>query len=225
MSTQFCLAYLVLFVMQACQTSQPTFEKVQLPARLSELFGSCSGDGATRIHLHEGDLMSQSVVVDWLVTDEAGWLAEAMTPLGSTLFKVRYEAAIKSLVAEGRPLSDWTLGVSESGYLTVEGYEVRLRLDEIPCFLRNQFPQSWLERVVSTSISSDTMRLIVWQSDRQLKITLNLKEPQNQHCAILQWSSFLGMVTRSMKICREESGMVFSGWEDAQLKLEYLEGL
>ncbi len=211
-------------LLTACQTSRPDFIAPQLPAKFSELFGSCSGDGASRITVYDGSEPIESLMLDWLVKDKQGWVAQSSSPFGSTIFELTYSRQPELLKAIGLDQLPYEFQASANGYLEVNGREIKVLLAEFPCFLRNLFPKAWLDSVVAAKVKEDRLQLHIWQEDRRLVLDLS-KAASPRHCATIFWSELFGLVEHRMKICRHSGNFVFSGWQKARLQVQYLEGL
>jgi hypothetical protein len=186
------MAAAVIFV--GCQTGGGVkLGEVKVPAVLDPLFILCvPGDGATTLQVFDSGQLLGSGEAEWLAKVPGEWDVEVSNAVGQTMLKLqRRPGGVK---AEGKLAAKVPqLGVDPKGYLVVDGHQIGLKADEIPCLLNFGLPRGWMNQTTGLSVSD--RRTVVDFADPVRTMTVTATDlgvrSKEKVCTDLSWRTFL----------------------------------
>lgn len=186
-------------------TTVPKTEPASLPVTLQQSFGACHGrDGSAHFTMQTEDGALQADA-EWIARAPGKWDLELTNPMGQPLILLRYKHE-----QHGPFSSSWRLGerlpalsVDEHGFLTVDGYFVGVRPEELPCFFAYILPSAWLDHTYAFRREKDELSFMSYDRHRDIEVTArHISQPDEREvCARIAWSQYLGAVRREGSLC------------------------
>lgn len=199
----------------------PRTEPASLPVTLQQSFGACHGrDGSAQltVETEEGTLQADS---EWVARSPGKWDLELTNPMGQPLLLLRYKREHGPFVSSGR-LGERlpALGVDENGFVTVDGYFVGVRPEELACFFGYVLPSAWLDHTYAFRREKDELSFRSYDRHRDIEVTArHISQPNEREvCARIAWSQYLGAVRREGSLCFQGASSKlatlhgFEGW-------------
>lgn len=175
-----------------CQTGGPR-EEVKVPAVLDPLFTPClPGDGATTLQVYDGGQLLGSGEAEWLAKPQGDWDVEVSNTVGQTMMKLSRRPHV--LRADGKLASRLPkLGITDKGFLEVDGHLIGLKVDEVPCLLNFGLPRGWMNQAYGLEQSDRRTVVRFEDSVRTMRVTAtDLGNRQKERvCTELRWRTFL----------------------------------
>lgn len=207
----------------AC-VSLPKTKPAQVPQSLVRHFSFCSNlDGGVLMVISKAGKSIMAVNMDWLSKSDNSWVLEGGDAFGSTLFRLEYDAIAKTFTTTGLLSGRLDLKTHENGHLVVDGFELGLRPEEIPCLLNVQWPKKWLsniEQVLSNGEKESWDYLLVEDSRTLL---FDFDKPYEQASASrleLMWSGFAGLVNHRLFATKGDLDLTLRGYKDYEIYLK-----
>ena len=209
--------------LSAC-VSLPKSRPTQLPIVLSEQFSSCSNiDGGVLLLVRKAGASVVAMNIDWLSESTNSWALEGGDAFGSTLFRLEYDAPAKRFDLKGLLSGLLDLTVHENGHLVVDGFEIGIRPEEIPCLLKMRWPQGWLsgmEKVLDKR-GQDDWDYLSAKDNRTLFLGFD-KPYQTISSSRLEirWASFAGLISHSIFADKTNRELTLRGYKDYEIYLK-----
>lgn len=206
------LPVIVLFAattLDSCQTAGILNEPLSLPVVLQPAFQACApSENEARFNIEKDGARVFSSNIVWLIDGAMQTSLQINSPLGETMFELRR--------SEGRweSLPDNRIKIQEnpSGDLSLDGYDIPLKSDELGCILSGVWPAAWLRWMDIVQNRGSVIRL--QGEDRFRTITIETPNPSSTNptrmaamegCAEIRWGGFLGFFRRKATLCRKQS--------------------
>jgi hypothetical protein len=236
------LFLVVLISLPSCQKEE--IVPVVLQSETAERFSTCfPGDGGLRVSVDknaakvdtimkfrgqkkQGDVALEKIQLDWLAKKNGEWTVEVTDPLGRKLIRLHYNLRA---IEETGPLRGRIphVAVNKNKMLQLDNHDIGIRVDEIPCLLAFRTPQMWAHLVTKAEQHLNKDVLLIESNSRNIKNVFygKKKDQPKKTCALISWSSFLGLHTSKIMWCyqlkeKKKSAYLFSEglgalfWED-----------
>ncbi len=182
-----------------------------LPATLQPYFSSCdSQEGSADVELSLPSTGAVRAALDWRSGFLGSWEIEVVGSFGEPLLSA---ASIKKGIERHLELLGPVAGrlpkisISAQNFFEIEGYEVPISVDELPCLLGWRLPKSWLRSVRDYQIDRDRAELTIYQPGRV--IVIDVKGFQQfdsaKLCSRFAKSGFSGIFSKELTVCFDHS--------------------
>lgn len=201
----------------ACQTIPDSNIEI-LPDYVREAFQDCTGEGAGLLTIKDGSFLLNQSDVDWSLDPTLSeFYLEFFSPFGSSvhLIEIKSGQLQQTGKAEVRLKS---LKVQDE-FILFEGHRLPLRVGELPCVFKQNWPLHWLSRIEAQWIENGAVHLYFDSSKRSVHLTI---QTNGQQCAKLVWGGFLGMWRQSASWCvMNNQGKKYSEFNFKSTQLEW----
>ncbi len=196
----------------SCQTINYMSEP--LPQAINQLFSECTGDGGILIKAEQYGALIFVSEADWLAKNNE-WTIEAYNGFGQTMGSINANLSRQQVVTRSMFFDKGKLTIGSEGKLLFDGHFTGLLADEIPCFLQQQLPQAWRQKVTGMELSGNQATLFIKDSSRDIELVVDgIKYAEANFCATIAWSQFFGLMSHEFEYCylssSDKSKMTFS---------------
>jgi len=204
--------------------SLPKTEPAQIPRVLLGHFSSCSNlDGGVLLVLRKAGKSVVAVNIDFISESTQSWVLEGVDAFGSTLFRLEYDALTKRFDTRGAISGLMDLTTDENGHLVVDGFQIGISPEEIPCLLKMRWPKSWLSGLeqLLDQPGKDDWDYLNAGGDRTLFLRFDKPyRPFSSSRLEIRWASFAGLISHSIFADRGNRELTLSGYKDYEVYLK-----
>lgn len=190
-------------------------ENLELPLTVDSKFSVCmEGDGANVVEYSIEDNFAGSGEVEWIAKSSDELIIQAVSPMGQPIYQLKYHKESNNLNAiDYVGLAPTQLGVDNDGFLEVDGNFVPVKIEELPCLLRSQYPKTWLRNVVGKSLRDKFILIRISEDKRTIKMKIGLDNKIQTDCAKISWRRFL-FLKYEFLLCLNQNSAGFLKFED-----------
>ena len=193
----------------SCVTPARVHKTKSIPVIFQTIFRACEpSDGEATLTLSDRGNRLFSAAMVWSVPSARKADVQFNSPVGDTIFQISRSSGDWSVTGVRSP----EIHENSSGVISVNGYDVPLKSNEVGCVMAGNWPAEWLSslEVVEKSPSAiqmrgaDSVRSIV--ADIQVRQgTAGFKSTDIKSCVMLKWGGFLGFFENNAVICRDDT--------------------
>ncbi len=200
-----CLSKFVLVVIlfTSCQHLQP-FAVENLSVSQSPLFSNCfPNEGIAKVNFENTSLASSSQEIIWNQKAADQFHLEAVTQFGNTVAELNLTKNIFS--AKNLNFSELREFEVKDSQIYINGYRSGILTREVGCLFSGFLPYNWVAHANLAGSNSQTL----YFNSHDREIELNLQK-QNEVCAIISTSYFLGLASRNFTWCVKRNNEIQS---------------
>lgn len=171
-------------------------------------FGSCfPADGGISIQWYQNQSLLVDTEADWISETFGSWQVQMIDPIGRMVLDLAWKNRILSLKGPMKKKIP-KMEIGDEGYFKVKGILVGLKVGELPCLLKSDFPASWLEKIYERKNLPSGEVLKISEETRKIDmIVLNKDGPDGEKiCATLEWKNLWGLKSTSVRWCQVSKG-------------------
>ncbi|MCX6117045.1 MAG: hypothetical protein NT027_05865 [Proteobacteria bacterium] len=172
-----------------------------LPIVIQPIFSECvPNDGAAQFYGNFDGKIISSLDLVWNTPAKDHWDLQLNTPAGDSRLELQRRGTSIGIQGDITP----AMRINESGILNIEGYDLPIFADELPCILAGQWPHTWTKILFrpARSKKSSTLKFYGFDKFRDIHLDIDLTDIKViKSCTKFEWGGFWGFFKKSAQVC------------------------